>query len=685
MVSGVRSWTRLLCALLVTLCLVAAPVLTLGAEPDAPDPRQPNSRFLEALAYVPPDGEVVSVEFTDWAALKAQHGGDGVTSQSPLREREAVLLEIARWEAIDTPLGLDRLASWVDAWGWDTTDLDWQLHLTAPPGVPPTTVLRFQDDWDAEPFMAQLERHGLVRDDQPTFIAFEPGPETWYGPGEEIERLLEEILPGPGASVEPRAGLTFSHDGRTVVVSEGIGREGFGRKVAARATDSDPAAVAASPFGRTAARLGEPLTALLVAGEHVCSGTGRENALLRGEAASLARSIGPLRAYEALGIGYQRTPGTAEPVGRYVFDYAGPKRAEHDLEGRATLLDDGVAADGRLYRDVAFTLEEATSVGQDVVLEVEPLGDPPTELFDRVVRQDALFAICGPLPDDEPLSRRPTADVPLFVGPATLSLSGGRGVYRWDEIHFGAHEVRVKGSVTAGREPCSTRLVVHEEGAAAGPGDSGRVVDLALAAAPGSPETTATRTEVDYATGSLRVDSTCAGWSLRLVPLQDPNLPFALSERFYPVRGSTIEQLVPQTYHVQEEWAAYARWNTSWQFRWKETATSCDVMSGSAELTATITYPKWRQPADADPVVVARWERFIENLTTHELGHITIALQGADAIDEVLDAGFSAPTCEQVERRANRAASRLHERYNRLNDQYDEETGHGLMQGTGLR
>lgn len=684
MVSGVRSWTRLLWALLAASCLLVAPVLTLGAESDAPDPGQPGSRLLEALAYVPPDGEVVSVEFIDWAALKAQHGGDGVTSRSPLHDREAVLLEIARWEAVDTSLGLDRLASWVDAWGWDTTDLDRQLHLTASPGVPSTTVLRFRDDWDAEPFMAQLERHGFVRDDQPTFIAFEPGPEAWYGPGEEIERLFGEIFLPPGASVAPGVGLTFSHDGRTVVVSEGIGRDGFGRKVAAGAVDSDPAAVAASPFGRAAARLGEPLTALLLAGEHVCSGTGRENALLRGDAARLARSIGPLRAYEALGIGYQRTPGAAEAVGRYVFDYAGPKRAEHDLEGRATLLEQGAAA-RRPYRDVAFRLKEATTVGQDVVLEVEPLGDPPKALFDQVVHQDALFAICGPLPDDEPLSRRPTVDVPLFVGPATLSLSGGRGVYRWDEIRFGAHEVRVKGSVMAGRAPCSTRLAVNEEGEADGATEGGRVLDVGFAAAPGATETSGTRAEVDYATGSLRVDSSCDDWSLRLVPLEDPNLPLTLNERFYPVRGATIEQLVPQTYHVRDEWAAYARWNTSWQFWWEETATSCEVTSGSAALSANITYPKWRPPADADPVVAARWGRFMENLTTHELGHITIALQGADAIDELLDAGSSAPTCEQVERRANRAASRLHERYNRLNDRYDEETGHGLTQGTGLR
>ena len=221
----------------------------------------------------------------------------------------------------------------------------------------------------------------------------------------------------------------------------------------ARAVGSDPAAWPTSPFGRTAVRLGEPLSALIVAGEHVCSGTGRENALLRGEAASLARSVGPLRAYEALGIGYQRTPREARSRSAATSSTM-PVRSAPSTTSRV-----GPRSSSRVsppmvvpYRDVAFTLEEATTVGQDVVLEVEPLGDPPTVLFDRVMRRDALFAICGPLPDDEPLSRRPTADVPLFVGPATLSLSGGRGVYRWDEIHFGAHEVRVKGSVTAGQD-----------------------------------------------------------------------------------------------------------------------------------------------------------------------------------------------------------------------------------------
>ena len=62
-------------------------------------------------------------------------------------------------------------------------------------------------------------------------------------------------------------------------------------------------------------------------------------------------------------------------------------------------------------------------------------------------------------------------------------------------------------------------------------------------------------------------------------------------------------------------------------------------------------------PDDPAPGVARRWERFLENLETHELGHITIALQGARAIDTLLGEGVVAATCDQAERRANRAAS----------------------------
>ena len=80
--------------------------------------------ILGALSLLPPD--IGAFEFTDWAALKAAHGGSDVTSASPLAERQWLLLDITREEYTTVPPGLDRLDTWSERWGWDTTDLEWQ-------------------------------------------------------------------------------------------------------------------------------------------------------------------------------------------------------------------------------------------------------------------------------------------------------------------------------------------------------------------------------------------------------------------------------------------------------------------------------------------------------------------------------------------------------------------------------
>jgi predicted secreted Zn-dependent protease len=301
------------------------------------------------------------------------------------------------------------------------------------------------------------------------------------------------------------------------------------------------------------------------------------------------------------------------------------------------------------------------------------------ELWGRPYGQSGVFAICGPPSPREPLVQRPTADVPLFVGPATLSLSGQRGRYAWDEVHFGADRVMVATTASAGQEPCATYLELDDRSGAGGVLSSGM-----LMAGAGEEANRKAAVEVDYATAGLRVGSTCPDWSVTFEPLEDPGLPYRVTERYYPVQGQTIEELASQAGRAKDGWTAYAGWHTDWRFWWQEAAHSCDLTHGDVDLQARITYPRWRQPDDAAPATVARWERFMRNLRTHEMGHITIALQGADAIDELLDGGLSGPDCEQLERLADRAAERLHDRYERLNDRYDEATDHGLAQGTGL-
>jgi predicted secreted Zn-dependent protease len=689
-----------LAAVIVVLCLAPGPAVALAAEPpktpettDTIERALDTSPLLQALAYLP-DGDlaaadgITGIDFTDWAALKAQHGGAEVTSASPLPDRQALLLEIDDTEATTIPLGLDRLATWPAAWGWDSTDLAWQLTLAPALPSPATMVLRFRDDWHPGLFQAQLERHGFVREDGPDFHTYRPGPVAWYGPGEGLERLLGQASTATSLSspLEPRVGLTLADEGRTVVIQ----LDGTGHELVEQAMRSVPQAVAESPFGRVAANLGEPFAAQIVAGERGCSGTGEENALLRGEAARLAASVGPLRPYTALGVGYQRAADGTASVGRYVFDYERPGQAERDLPGRRTLIDQGITTDAReTDGDAGLTLNGAQAVGQDLVLEVSPVGDQPQALFPQALFDElagrspgpsALFAICGPTPTDEPLSRRPTADVPLFSGPAELALSGEEGTYRWDEAHFGAHEVRVRADLMAGQAPCAVRLALREDEA----GEDDRLAGEAFTAAPEEVAKHEVTVVVDYATAAMVVDSTCPKWSLRFEPVDDPALPYTLSKRFYPVRGKTIAELATQTDQAEDGWAAYASWETRWQFWLWDATTSCDVTHGTVELETNITYPRWHPSDDVAAAVRARWDRFIDHLTRHELGHVTIALQGADAIDELLDSGLSAASCDQVEQVANRAAARLHERYRKLNDRYDEETDHGITQGTGL-
>ena len=284
------------------------------------------------------------------------------------------------------------------------------------------------------------------------------------------------------------------------------------------------------------------------------------------------------------------------------------------------LIDQGLSADGRRpYRDASFTLAGAESVGRDLVLDVRPVDDRPAGLFDELLGrpygQSGVLATCGPLPagerraTDGPMAQQATADLPLFAGPATLALSGGRGLYAWDEVHFGADQVLVTTTTTARQEPCAAYLVLEDRSDVGGTRASAN-----LAAVPGEEARHTSTILVDYATAALRVTSTCADWSVTFEPLEDPNLAYRVADHFYPVVGRTIRDLAGQANQATDGWTAYAGWDTDWQFWWQESGASCDVTHGEVELRARITYPAWRPPEGATPAVVARWDRFIEDL-----------------------------------------------------------------------
>ena len=371
--------------------LVASTALSIGrpnpalAEDDGGTSAD-STPMLDALSLLPLG--IDAFDFTHWSALKAAHGGADVTSASPLEERQRLMLDIVRSEAMTLSPGLDLLATWSERWGWDITDLEWQASCCFSPYF---TILRFREDWDPEPLMARLEADGYERRDEPHAHSFTLEEGTEAPDRDFLERVLG--IEGPmGRAPAQRASIAISPDGRTVVL------DGFqdAHEILMMAARADPAAIMDGPFGRIAAALGRPMAARIMDGSYGCSGTGEENAYLPDEMAPLVQAIGVLRAYQAFGIGYERSRMGEPAMGRYAFAYERAEDADADLSGRGRLIDEGYSqVHGAPYRERAFTLVEVTVDNEVLRLDVAPVNDMAQALFDVVTGRSMVFAICG--------------------------------------------------------------------------------------------------------------------------------------------------------------------------------------------------------------------------------------------------------------------------------------------------
>jgi predicted secreted Zn-dependent protease len=273
---------------------------------------------------------------------------------------------------------------------------------------------------------------------------------------------------------------------------------------------------------------------------------------------------------------------------------------------------------------------------------------------------------------------RATPDVPVFVGPASLELEGTGGAWRWRDARFGSEEVRARATLVPGGASCSVRLRVMADGEPA--------AEAWFHVTSGTHVGIGPLLRVAHVHGGLRIDSDCREWRVQLEPLPDRHLAAGIEERYYPVHGERLGKLTGQLEQVNGRWAAFSQWHTSWTFTTQraEDGSACTVTAGDATVEVSLTLPDWKKPARVRAAVEARWQAFVQRLRVHELGHVTIALQGAVAIEDRLDGGFSASSCKRVGQQADAAARRIFERYARATRRYDKQTEHGLSQGTGL-
>lgn len=366
--------------------LASALALTISVTAVAEE--EPPTPLLEALAFVPAATTPAGFDFVDWAQLRELHDGAGLTGESPLAERQRLMLDIAGAEAATMPLGFDRLAGWRDTWGWGNADLAWEARVFGQ-----FAVMRFGEHWDPARFDAALTGFGY------TPHPLEPGTLYEPDPGAEIRWQLRFAnmhglgIHGQGVT-EPLVWVAVDGDARTVV----FGRTAQAGEVLREGLATAPSEVARRPFGRAASGLGRPVTASVLDGRIACSET--TMGWLEGAARRAAASVAPLHRYEALATGYTRVAAGAAAVGRFVFAYPDPAQARDDLAGRQALVKEGNSFNDNVsrYDETAFGLSGARVAESRLILDVRPVNDEPVHVMRQVRTTPILFAICGPLP-----------------------------------------------------------------------------------------------------------------------------------------------------------------------------------------------------------------------------------------------------------------------------------------------
>lgn len=332
----------------------------------------------------------MSLAFTDWRAIKAALGMSDVTSDDPYDQRTELIRQAGglpgtsefAFSAFVAQSGAT--PAFVDLWGFDTADLDWEAAvLTSIRGQ--LTILRFRDDYD-------LTRLAAIFDER-SFAT-----ESLYG---VTLRSHEKALAEDWFSELPGAAFGFLN---TAFVDEHTLLLGSTRGVVERALEGRGALLAgpqATPLGNAVASLEHANAGHLVLQpallcDPLATAEGDE---ARERIATSLAAAGGLHTWSVLGIGYgTRTPAFT----RVVLAYDDAADATDDLPARRQLAEEGFSGSLRRPLSDLFSVADATS---DSVLRLDfgppstPLSTGPTPplvrtLYAMAVRHDLIFAAC---------------------------------------------------------------------------------------------------------------------------------------------------------------------------------------------------------------------------------------------------------------------------------------------------
>ncbi|SDS45094.1 DUF922 domain-containing protein [Pseudomonas oryzae] len=184
----------------------------------------------------------------------------------------------------------------------------------------------------------------------------------------------------------------------------------------------------------------------------------------------------------------------------------------------------------------------------------------------------------------------------------------------------------------------------------------------------------------------------CAGMLMVLsLALLAPQVRAEISEKLdytdYPVPASEEASLGRSlnrnspirhdglTYH------AYTTWTVNWTYRWTDAGGYCRISEVATQLHGIIKLPRLEGGSES---LRGQFDRYLQALHQHELGHYQIGRKAALEVDRELRALPVMANCQRLSAAANRIAHQVVDRHKEEERTYDLITVHGRLQGARL-
>jgi len=157
---------------------------------------------------------------------------------------------------------------------------------------------------------------------------------------------------------------------------------------------------------------------------------------------------------------------------------------------------------------------------------------------------------------------------------------------------------------------------------------------------------------------------------------------------YYDVRGRTYAELMLDLKRAAPRvdgnmYVGETRAPMRWRWQVERVGSSCEIRDVSVSVSAKIRLPRWTPPTDVEPGLIAEWQRFVKALENHEAGHKDISARAGDEIVRRVS-GMSGQ-CASLDVLANNTAKAIVASARHEQLAYDDDTLHGLKQGTSFR